>query len=155
MKKEEMYISVQLNQIKYTEEDCVFLNDGSIRNMKSKFSLNHWPSAVGWDAIFITLGILKAFELVTEGFLSELGADLYNWSKNKLSKITCDKEDFDESRINIKFENCNINIYCNKKDDLHYATENMKDILITVIRDGNHFDKEIDIDIEEIKRRNE
>lgn len=151
MNENNIYLKVQLNQIKYTEEDCKFLYSENLDDYNPNITLNHWPSAIGWDTIFIILGIGKVIEIVTEAFLSELGTDLYNWSKSKLSKITADKEDFDESRINIIFSNCNINIYCNSKEDLLYATENIKEILIRAINDRENHENEIDIDVENFK----
>lgn len=154
MQQEKAELLIKLNQINYTEEDCAFIDDSSTENIDIKASLEQWPSAVGWDAIMMYLVIHASFSVVSSissGFFSELGKDLYDQSK-KLLKITKDKQGFGETKLNIEFKDCNIYIYCNTKEDLHYTLENFVDILEKEIEGKEQKNKNITIDLEKNKK---
>jgi len=147
---------VELNQINYTIEDCEFLkNDGISKKYYTDISLNkdHWPSVVGWSAVMIIIIVFSVAQKVTEGLLSEFSSDLYKWSKNKLRNVTSEKEDFDETKVNIKFNNCQINIYCHNKDSLYYALENIDEILEERVKDIVNDENEINIVLNEMSKK--
>jgi hypothetical protein len=118
---------VTLNSIKYKKNDLEFLHDSNYSWVEIQNNQEHWPSAIGWDAIMIAVTCVGSPLL--EGMLNELGADLYKWFKEKLSQVVRDKEDFDESRILIKFNDFDVTIYFNKKEDLIFVFENLNKII--------------------------
>lgn len=81
------------------------------------------------------------FSSISAGFFSELGKDLYDQSK-KLLKITKDKEGFSETKVIVKYKDCDVYIYCDTKEDLHYTLENFVDILKKEI-EGKEQEKKI------------
>lgn len=156
MNEEIVNFRVELNQINYTIEDCEFLKNNVIsKKYYTDISLNKdlWPSAIGWSAVMITIFVFAVAQKITEGLLSEFSSDLYKWSKNKLRNVTFEKEDFDETKVNIKFNNCEINIYCPNKDSLYYALENIDEILEERVKEIVNDENKIDIVLNEMSKK--
>jgi hypothetical protein len=147
-------VEINLNQIKYNQDDCKILENGFNQNYEVKTNLQHYPSAVGWDAIALLLVIHQALKPMTDTFLSQLGSDIYNWSKTKLIKVIDNKQDFDESRIYLEFTDINLKIYANNKEDYLFVLENIKPILIYIQTTNlTTREQEMGIDVSKIKDR--
>ena len=66
-----------------------------------------------------------------------------------MRKVLNNKTDFDDSRINIEFEDIDITVYINNKEDIATVMENFESVVcLASNRKGN--DKDIDIDLKDI-----
>lgn len=117
----------------------------------TKVGYQWYPAAVGGNFIEICLRISATIGgAIAEGFLSEIGSDIYNWAKSSLRKVLKDKESFDESRLYITFEDITITVYTNSKEDIIAAMESFERI-VDKARERKGNEKYIDIDVEDIK----
>lgn len=79
-------ITIEFNSTSYSGQDVQDVLPDFITEHPTLVGLTWVPSAFGPEAFFISITIGAAVG-VAQGFLSELGSDLYRWAKEKLLVI--------------------------------------------------------------------
>lgn len=116
----DLSLNITLNRIGYNEGDINDLFCDPFYTLYSTRIGYQWQSsAIGWSQLTIKLIIAGTLGGITAGFLNQIGSDIYEWVKTSLSKVLNRKNnDFDNSIIELTFEDKNVIIYVDSKDDI-------------------------------------
>lgn len=109
-------ITLELNSTAYTGQDVQDVLPHFMTDYTTFVGLTWVPSAFGTEAFFISITIGAAIG-VAQGFLSELGTDLYKWTKEKLL-LLLKKKSAPEGQLIISWQDITVTIYIEKTDDI-------------------------------------
>ncbi|MBM7562948.1 hypothetical protein [Fusibacter tunisiensis] len=121
---------------RYSFEDLNSIMEEPFRSeYQTKVGFQWHPSVVGSDFISISIVFGALIGGIAGGVLSEIGTDLYNWTKNSLRKAIEKRSNFDESRISLSFKDKEILIYTNTKEEIILTLENVEKIVLKISKD--------------------
>jgi len=143
-------MDITLNKMGYDFYDMESLFEEPFNTFyHTKIGFEWHPSAVGHDLIdiqFIFNFILTGASTV---IVSKIASDLYEWAKKSLSKVLTKKNDFDDSRITLVFNDIAIVISTQSKDDILKVVKNV-DVIVEHLKIKTFNDKYTHIDFEDL-----
>lgn len=115
----------------------------------TKIGFEWQPSVVGESAISIELICKFVLTGATTVLISKITSDIYEWTKKSLKKVLEKKKGFEESRIELVFEDIVVTFYINGKDEILTVMQNL-DIVFGYIGKHKGDNKYLDLSISDL-----